>query len=172
MKLKYNVLKFQQVLFILPLVWLTGCAAMGSRLEPPRVSLAAMRVQEIQAFETVFEVDLRVFNRNDKPLSISGIDCSLELNGRHLAQGVADPQKTIEPYAADTVSVTVYASVVDMVIAGHHLLKGDGAATTRSMWDYALKGHLRLGEADGFGTRLPFESRGRIDLSSLRSPSK
>ena len=165
----YPATKPFKLVLLLTAVVLTGCAAMGSRVETPRIALAGMRVQEIRGFETVFEVDLRVFNRSDRSLFISGLDCDLALNGRHLAQGVADPQKELAPYKDEIITVTVYASMVDMVVAGRNILKGDGAAGHLSKWDYTLKGHVRLREQDRYLGNHAFESKGEIDLAPLRS---
>ena len=61
---------------------LHGCAGIGRRLEPPEVSLAHIAIQEVKALETTFQLHVRVFNFNDVPLEIKGIDCELEINGR------------------------------------------------------------------------------------------
>ena len=94
---------------------LAGCAGLGKTLEPPRVTLANIRVQEIKAFETIFQIELRVFNTNDVAIAIKGVDCELELNGRKVASGISKVDKTIPSYRTDTVPITVYSSMLDMV---------------------------------------------------------
>jgi LEA14-like dessication related protein len=51
---------------------LVGCTGVGKRLEPPRISLANIQVQEFTGFETVFQIKLRVFNSNDVDLNVKG----------------------------------------------------------------------------------------------------
>jgi LEA14-like dessication related protein len=69
-----------------------GCAALSTASQKPRVSLASIRVLDIKGLETTFEIDLRIINRSQQSLNITGIDCELTLNGRQLAEGVANPK--------------------------------------------------------------------------------
>ena len=91
---------------------LTGCAGVGKTLEPPRVTLANIQVEEVKAFETIFQIELRVFNTNDIPIEIKGIDCELEINGRKFASCVSKVVKEIPSYGTDTVPITLYSSVL------------------------------------------------------------
>ncbi|MFZ7126206.1 MAG: LEA type 2 family protein [Desulfobacterales bacterium] len=142
---------------------LTGCAAMGWWREPPRISLASIRIMEVRGFETAFEVDLRVFNRTDRPLLIRGIDCELELNGKRFAEGVANPQKEIPPFESDIVTATVYTSMLDMFTALHRVIQGTADPDRMPTYTYSLKGWLRAG-SPGFSTAIPFRSEGRLDF--------
>ncbi|RJQ86912.1 MAG: hypothetical protein C4519_01550 [Desulfobacteraceae bacterium] len=144
-----------------------GCVTLGTRFEKPYISLAGIRVQEIRSFESVFQVDLRVVNPNDVALPIRGVECDLSLEGRHIAKGVANPQKEIAAYSSDIVPVTVYASLFHMVDIAYRLLRGfQQGATPAEQWTYAVKGHLRLGDS-GWLDKIPFDSRGEIDLREL-----
>ncbi len=145
---------------------LTGCALFGVLAEPPQVSLASIRVQEIKGFETIFQVDLRVLNRSDRPLSIEGIDCDLALNKRHLARGVAQPGQSIAPFASEIVSVTVYSSMVDMIHVAHRMIQAAQRETPDEKWSYALAGRLHLGGA-GIPGKVPFDIGGEIDLKKM-----
>ncbi|MBW2433850.1 MAG: hypothetical protein JRF36_09615, partial [Deltaproteobacteria bacterium] len=69
-------------------VYLAGCAGVGQRMEPPRVKLANIRPESMNLLETVFEVQLRVFNTNETPLTIKGVESEIELNGKAFAFGV------------------------------------------------------------------------------------
>ena len=60
---------------------LSGCAGIGKQLDPPRVSLANIRVEEVSGLETAFEIQMRVFNANDVALKVKGIKAELEING-------------------------------------------------------------------------------------------
>lgn len=77
------------------LLVVTGCAGWGQWEEAPSINLANIRVLEVKGLESAFEIDLRVFNRSDRPLSIDGIDCELAINGKRFAQGVANPRTEI-----------------------------------------------------------------------------
>ncbi len=69
---------------------LAGCAGLGKPLEPPRVSLADIRVEDFTGFETVFQIQLRVINTNDVDLKVKGIEAELEINGQSFAAGVSN----------------------------------------------------------------------------------
>ena len=100
---------------ILALLILSGCAGLGRRLEMPRITLSNFSVQEIKVFESVFKIEMRVFNTNDVPLEIKGINCSLELDGKRLATGVTNVKIDIPSYETAIVPMTLYSSVLDVV---------------------------------------------------------
>ncbi len=144
------------VLFLLTVV---GCAGVGQRLEPPRVKLATIRVEEFNVLETVFEVRLRMFNTNDTALQIKGIECELEINGQPFALGVSDADVEIPSYGTQLVPLHVYASVLDIIKSAQGMQDQD-------QLKYHIKGKVRLG-AGGFPALLPFESEGNITLPDL-----
>ena len=92
----------------------SGCAGLGKTLEPPRINLANITVQEMQGFESVFQIELRIFNTNDVPLDIKGLDCELEINDRHFASGVSDTTTKIPSYGTAKIPIVVYSSVIEM----------------------------------------------------------
>jgi LEA14-like dessication related protein len=142
---------------------LYGCAGFGKRLEPPKINLANVTVQEIKAFETVFGLQLRVFNNNDVPLVIKALDCDLEVNGSRLASGVTETESTIPAFGTGLVDVTVYASsvqIVNRLLQGLRDSKGDGK--TKSI-DYDLSGHLHLG-GSALPAKIPFSTQGSMAL--------
>jgi len=145
---------------------ISGCAGMKGRLEPPRISLADLRVRDMQGFESVFEVDLRIYNRNQQPLNIEGVDIELVLNGTHLAQGVAGVSREIAPYSSDIVPLTVYASMLDFAALVHRLLKDGGKVKPPEQLHYALQGHVRVA-GQGFFDKIPFDTEGHLDLRQL-----
>lgn len=139
---------------------LSGCAGLGVGLEPPRVQVADIRVQEVKALESVFQIQLRVLNPNDVAFEVSGLDCELEVNGKRFATGVSDVKTRIPPYGTTTIPVMVYSSVVDVLrsIMG---LQGTEAL------NYKLKGKIRV-QSDTFGaTRIPFASEGELSIKGL-----
>ncbi len=77
--------------------------------------MANISLQEAKAFETIFELDLRVFNTNDVPLEIKGIECVLEVNGNKLAKGVSATQTTVPAFGTELVRMVVYSSMLGMV---------------------------------------------------------
>ena len=142
---------------LLALVTLSACAGLAKRLEPPRVSIADFRVQEIQMMETVFLIQLRVFNTNDVALQVKGLQCDLELNDQAFATGVSNTPVEIPSYGTQTVPVTVYSSIVSM-------FKGAWGMQNREELRYRLKGKLRLGAETTMPAVIPFTAEGRVTL--------
>ena len=138
---------------------IAACAGVGQRLEPPRVKLATLRVQEFNVLETVFEVRLRVFNTNDTALQIKGIECELEINGQPFAIGVSDADVEIPSYGTQLLPLNVYASVFDIIKSVQGLQNQDQIK-------YQIKGKVRLGTG-AFPSVLPFDSEGNISLPDL-----
>jgi LEA14-like dessication related protein len=146
---------------------IAGCAGLGQPLQPPRVSLADVQVHEIKAFETVFHIDLRVFNTNDVALMVDGVECELALNGRHFATGVSDIPVEIPSYGTGTLGVRVYSSVLDMVAMVLDAARQGAAGKMPQTIRYQLRGHLRLGgELFGYPA-IPFASDGELSLQGI-----
>lgn len=141
------------------LVAIAGCAAPGRRLEPPRVSLVHIDLQEAKLFESVFKVQLRVFNTNEVPLKIQGGDCALEVNGKRFAQGVTDSATEVPRYGTAIVPMTLYSSMVGMVRSILTLPKEE--------LGYKLAGRLRIEGGFMAPSTIPFSSEGKLSLEDL-----
>jgi LEA14-like dessication related protein len=146
------------VLFIL-----TGCAGLGKRLEPPRIALANIKIQEAKVLETVFEIEIRVFNTNEIPLEIKGIECDLEINGKQFATGVSSMEVTIPSYETALIPMTVFSSVLDIVIGLTTLSDTDSLK-------YDISGRIRLGKGVT-PALLPFKAHGELPLGGLSVPN-
>ena len=148
----------------LVLLTLAGCAGVGKRLEPPRVKLATIRVEEFNVLETVFEVQLRVFNTNDTALQVKGVECELEINGQPFAIGVSEADVTIPSYGTQLLPLQVYASVFDIIksVQGLH---------NQDQLRYQINGKIRLGSG-AFPSLLPFNSEGNFALPDLQELKK
>lgn len=147
------------ILVLLGVMSLVGCAGPGKRLESPRIALAHIEVQESRLFETVLRIDLRVFNTNQVPLDIKGLDCDLELNGKRFAQGVSDVTIHIPAHGTAVIPVTVYSSLMDMA-------RGFFKAQAEEKLQYKIKGRLRLEGGFMVPSVIPFASTGEISLKA------
>ncbi len=139
--------------------YLAGCAGVGKRMEPPRVKIANIRPESINLLETVFEVQLRVFNTNDTPLTIKGVESEIDINGKTFAFGVSDSDVEIPAYGTELLPLRVYSSVFDII-------KSAVGMHNQEQLQYHIKGKLRLG-AGAFPRALPFESEGTISLPDI-----
>ena len=141
------------------LAYIAGCAGVGKRLEPPRVKLANIRPESFNVLETVFEVQLRVFNTNDTALHIRGVESELEINGKAFAFGVSESDVEVPAYGTALLPLRVYSSVFDIIKSAVGLHK-------QEQLRYHIEGKLRLGTGTSPGV-LPFESEGIISLPDI-----
>lgn len=151
-------------LLLLGMLFLVGCVGLGKKLEPPRITLTNIQVQEIKVFESVFQIDLRVVNPNDVAIDIKGLDCELELNDKHFASGVSNKRTKVSSLDTAVIPITVYSSVLD-------LAKGLFDAGKKQMMKYKLKGRLHLGGGLSVPSVIPFESEGELSLPGPTSGS-
>ena len=79
-----SILKTTIIAIFVAYLAISGCAGVGKQLDPPRISLANIRVQEVTGLETAFQIQLRVFNANDVDLNVKGIKAELEITGNRL----------------------------------------------------------------------------------------
>ena len=158
---------FRYVALVVGILWMGGsiygCAGLGKTLESPRISLAHVSIQEFKAFETVFDLQLRIFNTNDIPLRIKALDCDLKVNGSRLATGVTDTETTIPSMGSGLVDVTVYASSLQMVRRIVDGLKGAQTGKSSGSLNYELSGHLHL-KGWALPARIPFSDTGTVSL--------
>jgi len=153
---KFNRKTLNLALYIIAL-FVAGCAGVGKHVEPPRISLANIQVQEVSGLETVFQIQLRVFNTNDVDLTVKGIETELEVNGRHFATGVSSTPVDIPSFDTQLVPITVYSSVIDMFKSIYGLHESEQLA-------YRLKGKVRVTGNNMVSSTLPFESEGQVTL--------
>lgn len=150
---------------VLPL--LSSCAGMRSLKENPKVSIADIRVRDIKAMETVFQIQLRILNPNDVPIDLHGINCEMEVDGRHFASGIADTNQTVPAYGTAVVPVNVYASVLDMVSSVVDLIHSTDVTNSQGQpMAYVLKGTVNVG-VFGFKKQIPFTSSGEVSLKGV-----
>jgi LEA14-like dessication related protein len=152
-----SILKTTIIAIFVAYLAISGCAGVGKQLDPPRISLANIRVQEVTGLETAFQIQLRVFNANDVDLNVKGIKAELEINGQPFATGVSNTPVEIPSYGTELVTVTVYSSVIKMFRSVYGLKDSEELK-------YRLNGKLRVAGGNGLPVSLPFESEGQVTL--------
>jgi len=146
---------------ILGIFMLSGCAGFGKRFETPRISLVNIEIREAKLLETIFNVELRVFNANEMPITVKGLECRLEINGKDLAFGVSDTETEIPAFGNEKVPITLYSSVVDMVRTALHSSNHDSFA-------YKVTGKLRLESEAWIPSVIPFSSDGELGKDRVK----
>jgi LEA14-like dessication related protein len=133
----------------------------GQRVEPPRISLSSIKLQDINLFEAVIQIQVRVVNPQDETYDIKGIDCVLDLDQVKLASGVSNTLTHIPSRQSAIIPLTVYSSVEDLAKCLKELQGKDKIG-------YNIKGKLHL--AGGFlkPSMIAFNSDGQISLEGLK----
>lgn len=148
---------------LLAMVW-TGCAGLGRSLQAPDVQLAGLLVEEVDFFETVLRLKLRVINGNDIPLAIKGIQCELELDDNSVATGVTNAPVNIPALASETVSVTVYSSMVDIASSFFRMARKGAHKTKSPEFTYRLRGRIHIETSGLTPSTIPFKTTGKISF--------
>jgi LEA14-like dessication related protein len=132
------------------LVVMVGCASWLMKGEPPEVLVTNVTPLEGTAFEQRLQVDLRIRNPNDFDLLATGIDFTLNLNGKRLARGLGNTAITVPRLSDAVVSIQTSTSTFDVVRQLLSFSQAEGLS-------YDITGRLHL--KDG---RLPFDNSGTL----------
>lgn len=137
---------------------LGACATLMQRLEPPRVSLAGLELEEIGLFEQRYRLRLRIQNPNDVELPIAGMDFRLYLNEEEFASGLSNQQATVPAFGEQLVEARVTSSITGILEQLQRLSR-----TEAHTFSYRLAGHVKLLHRS---TKYPFDYRGEVDLTA------
>lgn len=129
---------------------ISGCASWFIKGELPEVLLTNVTPLDATLFEQRLRVDLRVRNPNDFDYHLTGIDFTLNLNGKRLARGLGSKEVTIPRLSDAVMTIDTTTSTLDIV---RQLLE----LSQKQELTYDIKGVLH--SADG---RLPFTSAGTL----------
>lgn len=147
---RYDVATMIRWTGTLVLLLLTGCASWFIKGEPPDVLVANITPLDATAFEQRLQVDLRIRNPNDFDLVITGIDFTLNVNGRRLARGLGNKEFTIPRLSDAVVSVQTSTSTFDIV-------RQVMSFSQKQDLSYNISGVLHSKEG-----RLPFDNAGLL----------
>lgn len=135
-------------------VMLAGCAGLRD-LEPPEVVVTAIRPVDATLLEQRFDVDLRIYNPNNRDLSVEGVDFELDLNGKRLARGAGATDLDLPRLGEAETTVRVSSSFLGLA----RQLMSAGETDTLT---YRMKGRIHLSP----GGSVPFDKSG--ELGTLR----
>ena len=134
----------------------SGCASLLFDAEPLEVLVTNITPLEATLFEQQLKVDIRVRNPNPFELNVTGLDFTLNLNGKRLARGLANQAVTIPRLGDAILSVNTTTSTLEVIRQLFSLHKQQDMR-------YQITGVLHLD-----GRRLPFDTEGIIfDASQL-----
>ncbi|KAF0811822.1 hypothetical protein IGB42_03632 [Andreprevotia sp. IGB-42] len=144
----------KRYLLLMACLWLAACAGIPEHFEKPRLSIADVRLKQAGLLEQRFVLTLRVQNPNKVDIPIDGLDTTLAIAGKPLAQGVSHERVTLPALGEALVPVEVTANLSGLLKAWR-AVQGEGK--------YTLAGRLFVPmRADG----VPFAYEG--DLPALK----
>lgn len=134
-----------------------SCAGWGWKIKSPQVNLVDLRILQVRPLETTLEVDMRVINPNDRALTLKGVESDIQLNGKTIGTALSNQAKVIPAFGTDVISMTLYASVLNMARSVINLNPHDPLS-------YRIKGSMRVSNGT-IGAAVPFVSEGELSLT-------
>ena len=135
-----------------------SCAGTTEFANPPRVTLADLRLAEAGLVEQRYAAKLRVQNPNAASLNVRGLEYTIYINDRKFADGVSDRGFSVAGYGETIVDVSLTTTMLRMFEQIKRLSE-DESMTFR----YRIAGSLGLA---GLRGSLPFSHEDVLDLSS------
>lgn len=127
-----------------------GCASWFIKGEPPEVLVTNVTPLDATLFEQRLRVDLRIRNPNDFDYHLTGIDFTLNLNGKRLARGLGSTEVRIPRLGDAVVTIDTTTSTLGIV---RQLF----ALSQKQELTYDINGVLHSTEG-----RLPFTNAGTL----------
>ena len=146
--------------------WLTACAGMSTKLEPPRVQLLGIDVLSTDMFAQQFNAHLQIQNPNDVEMPIRGLDFEVLLFGDRFAQGVSSDHFVLPALGEAEFNMTVTTSFVSSF---GRLISRMGGAKLESI-EYEIVGTVFVDK--GMVKKIPFNHKGTVDFSRAAGNKK
>ena len=140
---------------------LGACAALGTNLETPKLSLVGIQMHEATFFEQRLLVRLRVRNPNDLVLPVKGLTVNFELDGVDFAEGVSARAFDVPALGEAEFDMLVTANAATALL---EIFGKDRRKSSKEI-DYRISG--KLSTSIGLLRSVPFDERGKVSLDSL-----
>ena len=138
--------------FVIPL---SSCSTINAI--PPEVNLMRVEVQDVTLSHVNLLAEVRVFNPNEKGVTIQGIDYTLHLEGIKVFSGRNNLSKTIEPQEYGFLSLRVSSAYWNIIQLLNRLPNKTDVA-------FSMQGSIRVGGSSMFAQRFSFAKEGVIPL--------
>jgi len=144
---------------LLVVLWTAiGCVGPGYSHDPVRVTVSDIRVLEATLLEQLYQVTLRVQNREGRTLEIRGGSFDLAINGVDFGSGVTDQGLTISAYSDAKLDVRMVSTAFGML----RLIQRLQARTTGEPLRYEISGRLSV---DGHLGSVSFSDGGEFSMA-------
>ena len=144
-------------LLLLWLLFLPGCASLGTDMDPPKVTVESFRSLPSESGAPRFEIKLRVINPNKQALDVAGISYGIEILGKELVTGVTNEVPLIEGYSEETVTLEAGLQLFELL----RLLASLGTSQSEAL-EYRFTAKI---DFNGFMPTQRVEESGEITLN-------
>ena len=138
--------------FVIPL---SSCSTINAI--PPEVNLMRVEVQDVTLSHVNLLAEVRVFNPNEKGVTIQGVDYTLHLEGIKVFSGRNNLSQTIAPQEYGFLTLRVSSAYWDMIQLLNRLPNKTDVA-------FSMQGSIRVGGSSMFAQRFSFAKEGVIPL--------
>lgn len=145
---------FQPMVLLLGLL-LTGCATI--RPDPPDVQLAGLTISDLSLSHANFLATLSVYNPNNAPLDIEGLEFALFLDEVRVARGTSAKAFSIPAEQTGSAAMRLSTSFLDLFRLSQKLKGLDEVP-------FRVVGDIRIGGPGFLGMTVPIVSEGTIPL--------
>jgi len=128
-------------IFILFIIFVSGCTALQPGYETPVVSITSFKTIPTKEIIPQFEINLRIVNPNRSPLDLKGISYTISLEGHKVMTGVSNKLPMIEAYGEGDVSLTASMDLFRSINFFTDLMKSQNINNI----SYSLKAKLDAG---------------------------
>ena len=151
----YRINSFFSLVAILYAFLLSSCGAIYA--VPPEVNLMRLDVQDATLSHVNLLADLRVFNPNEKELTIQGVDYTLHLENIKVFSGRSSLSQTIAPQEYGHLTLRLSSAYWDIIQFLNKMPNKSDVA-------FSMAGTIRVGGSRIFARRFSFAKEGVIPL--------
>ncbi len=132
------------------------CAHAPSEVEPLRVTLAGVALEDFNFFEQRYRITLRLQNPNGFGIAITGVEYNVELNEREFARGVSATRVNVPAFGTALMEVHAVSTLADWLRQAQA-----GAGGEEASLGYRVRGKLSLRDP---AVTVPFEYAGKVNF--------
>lgn len=131
---------------------------------PPEVNLMKIDVQDVTLSHVNLLAELRIFNPNEAPVTVHGVDYTLHLEGIKVFAGRNNMRQDIEPQDYGFISLRLSSAYWDLIQLLDKLPNKTDVA-------FSMQGAMRVSGSGMFAKRFSFDKQGVIPLQKLTGNS-
>lgn len=131
---------------------LQACASVPGIVEPPKINIQNVQLQDLSLTEGTAMVTLNVSNPNAFPIPLQAIEYGLSLNGRQVARGAREQSLTLAARQDAPITVPIKLDFVELLRLAPEVLRSGGV-------NYDLSGAVKLPLIS-----VPFQRQGGIGI--------